>query len=75
MNSGNGLESGPKMGTMINWLGCNEEAAIIEYGLGTVLFFAWFFTMKVLATYYERRKNAFRCGSARKRVPRSDRER
>ena len=41
------------MGIVINWLGCTEEAAIIEYGLGTVLFFCWFIGMKVLARYYD----------------------
>lgn len=49
------------MGIIISWLGCNEEAAIIEYGLGTVLFFCWFITMKLLSYYHakERKENTF----------------
>ncbi|AJP62010.1 hypothetical protein [ANMV-1 virus] len=43
------------MGLIIDWLGCTPEAACIEYSLGTLLFFGWFFTMKFLGYYYDRR--------------------
>ena len=41
------------MGIIINWLGCTPEAAIIEFGMGTLIFFGWFLTMKVLSFYYK----------------------
>lgn len=46
------IRSGPEMGIVINWLGCTTEAAIIECGLGAMLFFCWFAAMRVLAHYY-----------------------
>jgi tRNA A58 N-methylase Trm61 len=47
------------MGIITNWLGCTPEAAIIEFGTGTLIFFCWFFTMKFLGRYYDRKQNSF----------------
>jgi hypothetical protein len=44
------------MGIITSYLGCTPEAAIIEYSLGTLFFFGWFFTMLFLGYYYDKRK-------------------
>jgi hypothetical protein len=43
------------MGVITGWLGCTPEAAIIEYGIGTLIFFGWFFTMWFLGHYYDKK--------------------
>ena len=42
------------MGIITSYLGCTAEAAIFEYGIGTLIFFGWFFTMKLLGYYYDK---------------------
>ena len=46
------------MGIIINWLGCTPEAAIIEFGMGTLIFFGWFLTMKYSLFIIRRKDNA-----------------
>jgi len=42
------------MGLMTDWLGCTPEAAILEFGLGVLVFFSWFVSVKLLARFYVR---------------------
>jgi hypothetical protein len=44
------------MGIVTGYLGCTPEAAIIEYSLGTLLFFGWFFTTKLFSYHYATKK-------------------
>jgi tRNA A58 N-methylase Trm61 len=47
-----GLISNEDMGIITGYLGCTPEAAIIEYGIGTLLFCGWFFSMWLLSYHY-----------------------
>ena len=47
------------MGIITGWLGCTPEAAIIEFSVGVLLFFGWFFTMRALSYFYTREKKLF----------------
>ena len=44
------------MGIIIDWLGCTVEGAVIEYSIGVVLFFGWFFSMWFLNSNYVRKE-------------------
>lgn len=65
LSSENELGSGLKMG--INWLRGARDVDILEYVAAALLFLGWFFTIKVLINYYER-KRAFRRDNIRKRI-------
>ena len=42
------LSSNKNMGLITDWLGCTPEAAALEFGLGTLMFFVWYAIMWLL---------------------------